>query len=144
MKEVESSTFKSPDKVYGALNHFQDHVEKAGLQGKRALTLEEYDDLHQSTECVYAICKDDIAKRITVVFRGTETNSALGTNDLVTDVSTLKKKAALSDEAKKLLKGKRLRFHSGFFSKFNYSWGFPIINILLPSPHSSSHLQRIF
>jgi hypothetical protein len=39
---------------------------------ERPLALVEYDDKHQQHELVYAVAKDDINKRITLVFRGTE------------------------------------------------------------------------
>mmetsp|Transcript_909 Transcript_909/g.2576 ORF Transcript_909/g.2576 Transcript_909/m.2576 type:complete len:446 (+) Transcript_909:245-1582(+) len=92
----------------------------------RPLTLEEYDDRHQKHELVYGITRDDINKRITVVFRGTDNELSFGTN-WTTNMHVMKRKVStksnsskiashtLSGEVQKAAPG-GLWFHRGFYN----------------------------
>lgn len=101
---------KALEGFYSALDKQDERARESGLE--RPLTLEEFDDLQQATECVYGISKDDISKRITVVFRGT---NALGKKDLQTDVSIFQKEVPIPEALKEVMKGKELQWHTGFY-----------------------------
>jgi Lipase (class 3) len=90
---------------------------------KRPLTVEEYDDRHQTNELVYGITKDDIHKRITLVFRGTDNALAFSTN-WITNLYTSKcqgivpvvVQAALPSGGGGASSSSRIWFHSGYFN----------------------------
>ncbi|GFH45376.1 hypothetical protein CTEN210_01850 [Chaetoceros tenuissimus] len=103
-------TGKALDGFYSALDKQDARARESGLE--RPLTLEEFDDLQQATECVYGISKDDINKRITVVFRGT---NDLGKKDLETDVSIFQKEVPIPEVLREAVKGKELQWHTGFY-----------------------------
>jgi predicted lipase len=73
--------------------------------------LEEFDDRHQTQDLVYGVTKDDIQKRITLVFRGTENKLARKANWLH-NLSIAKKDYEVPDAVKHIVD--RLRLHSGF------------------------------
>jgi hypothetical protein len=76
------------------------------------VTLEEYDDKHQNQEMVYGVTKDDVNKRITLVFRGTENGLAMRTN-WYTNLYFNKEQANVPDAVKDvILDG--MRVHGGF------------------------------
>eukprot|EP00527_Entomoneis_sp_CCMP2396_P001548 CAMPEP_0198141512 /NCGR_PEP_ID=MMETSP1443-20131203/4502_1 /TAXON_ID=186043 /ORGANISM="Entomoneis sp., Strain CCMP2396" /LENGTH=424 /DNA_ID=CAMNT_0043804287 /DNA_START=52 /DNA_END=1326 /DNA_ORIENTATION=+ len=81
-----------------------------------ALTLTDFDDTYQKSELVYAIGKDDINKRITLVLRGTE-NSLAARGNWGTNASIWKTKVALPEVTKSFVKGEfdRVWIHSGFY-----------------------------
>ena len=91
---------------------------KSTSDNDRPLTLEEYDDRHQKHELVYGIAKDDINKRITLVFRGTENELAFQSN-WSTNLFLSKTKGKLPEVLKDDLKlpgfWKSIWFHSGFY-----------------------------
>ena len=103
-------TGKALDGFYSALDKQDARAKESGLE--RPLTLEEFDDLQQATECVYGISRDDINKRITVVFRGT---NELGKKDLETDVSIFQKEVPIPEVLREDVKGKELQWHTGFY-----------------------------
>ena len=79
------------------------------------MSLEEFDDENQTKELVYAITKDDAAKRITLVFRGTDTSLAFRTN-WSANLDSAKVKGAIPESLKKLVPSmKEMKFHSGFY-----------------------------
>lgn len=84
---------------------------ESGLE--RPLTLEEFDDVHQDTECVYGIVKDDIEKRIIISFRGT---NKLGKKDITTDIAFFQKEVEIPESLEgKLENSKELQWHTGFY-----------------------------
>ena len=101
----------------------------------RPITIEEYDDKHQKHELVYGIIKDDIAQRITLVFRGTDSSLAFKSN-WTTNISLLKTnfaghkhdkkdKSSSKRDIRKSIKDvfggvTNVRVHSGFY---NYVFG---------------------
>jgi hypothetical protein len=85
--------------------------ESSGLH--RPLTLEEYDDRHQKHDLVYGVTKDDVNKRITLVFRGTENELAFRSNWL-SNVAFLKKEYELPTVLEENNVVESLRLHSGF------------------------------
>jgi hypothetical protein len=102
-------------------NHLNtwNHVERAQASKlKRPLTVEEYDDRHQTNELVYGITKDDIHKRITLVFRGTDNALAFTTN-WITNLYTSKCQGIVPDAVQAALPGgasSRIWFHSGYYN----------------------------
>ena len=68
---------------------------------ERPLTLEKFDDRHQDREMVYGVTKDDIGKRITIVFRGTENELSFRTNWL-TNLYISKTKVPMPKSVKEL------------------------------------------
>ena len=104
--------FGESGKVEESLNRLQARVSKSNLN--RPLTLQHFDDQHQKHEMVYGIAKDDINKRITVVFRGTESALAFKSNWL-TNFSIMKKFVPLPPESKgQIFKKDGIWIHSGF------------------------------
>jgi putative lipase involved disintegration of autophagic bodies len=75
--------------------------------------VEEFDDKHQKHEMVYGVTKDDINKRITLAFRGTENELAMQSN-WATNLSTLKKRALVPEVVKDVVSG--MWVHAGFLN----------------------------
>lgn len=94
-----------------SLQIMQERAVKSGLE--RPIQVIEFDDHHQDKEMVYAVAKDDVSKRITLVFRGTENALAFKTNWL-TNFSVLKEKGIIPDAVKDV---DEINFHGGFYSK---------------------------
>lgn len=88
----------------------------AGSGKNRPLTLAEFDDKHQDEEMVYGVTKDDINKRITVCFRGTDNQLAKDTN-WSTNLDTVKTNANVPECIKGHVSGSVIWFHAGFYSK---------------------------
>ena len=87
---------------------------KSGLE--RPLTLEEFDDVQQDTECVYGIVKDDIEQRITISFRGT---NKLGKKDIITDIAIFQREVEIPESLQGKLEGsKDLQWHTGFYGAY--------------------------
>lgn len=95
-----------------SLQIMHDRAVESGLD--RPLTLVEFDDHHQDKEMVYAVAKDDVNKRITLAFRGTDTELAM-MNNWLTNFSFSKVEADLPDA----VKDKPIWFHGGFYSKLS-------------------------
>lgn len=93
------------------LQIFAEREESSGLH--RPLTLEEYDDRHQKHDLVYGITKDDVNKRLTLVFRGTENELAFRSNWL-SNAAFLKKEYELPSVLQDNDVVESLRLHSGF------------------------------
>lgn len=93
------------------LKLLQEREESSGLH--RPLTLEEYDDRHQKHDLVYGITKDDVNKRLTIVFRGTENELAFRSNWL-SNAAFLKKEYEVPSVLKENDVVESLRLHSGF------------------------------
>jgi N-methylhydantoinase B/oxoprolinase/acetone carboxylase alpha subunit len=74
----------------------------------------EFDDHHQDKEMVYAVAKDDVNRRITLCFRGTDNQLAKDTN-WSTNFTFRKVEADLPD----VIQDKAIWFHGGFYSKFH-------------------------
>lgn len=108
--EAYPNRFKDATLLEQSLQIMQDRAAKSGLD--RPLELVEFDDHHQDKEMVYAVAKDDDAKRITLAFRGTDTELAL-TNNWLTNFTMLKVKGDVPDVAKDT----EVWFHGGFYSK---------------------------
>ena len=101
--------------LFAQLDQIQARADASGVT--RPLVLEEFDDKYQKRECVYGITRDSINKRITIVFRGTENKLAFG-NNWKSNASIAKKRVDLPQTLQGKVDLKRLRFHSGFYSKF--------------------------
>jgi predicted lipase len=104
--------FAKSEALQNSLRLLQERVESSGL--KRPLTLIEYDDKHQQHEMVYAVAKDDINKRITLVFRGTENELALKTN-WYTNLYIAKTEVPVPEYLKEKVGFENLNFHTGFY-----------------------------
>lgn len=113
------STFKGKDleEIYAILDRMIAIEEESGMD--RPLTVEEFDDKHQTHECVYGIVKDDVKKRINIVFRGTENKLAFGSN-WKSNASIFRKKVDVPESLKGKLSKDTWKFHSGFH---NYLFG---------------------
>ena len=76
--------FRDSTAVLESLTQLQERVKEQIATSKtrieRPLSLEEFDDKHQNHELVYAVSKDDINKRITLVFRGSDNELAFRNN----------------------------------------------------------------
>ena len=80
------------------------------------MTLEKFDDTHQRHELVYAITKDEVNRRITLVFRGTESKLAFRTN-WSTNIHVSKVEGIIPPTLKQLNPHlKSIKFHSGFYN----------------------------
>lgn len=99
---------------------FTERAESSGLH--RPLTVEEYDDRHQKHDLVYGITKDDVNKRLTLVFRGTENELAFRSNWL-SNVAFLKKEYDLPPVLEENEVVESLRLHSGF-GKYIFDYTF--------------------
>jgi hypothetical protein len=82
---------------------------------ERPIALEEYDDRYQDEELVFGIGRDSVMKRITLVFRGTESNYGAMCSNWVANLSILKKKVPMPESLKANMKQKNFKVHSGFF-----------------------------
>jgi predicted lipase len=80
----------------------------------RPLTLEEFDDKHQESEMVYGVIKDDLNKRIVLVFRGTENALAMKSN-WSANLYSIKTKAPVPELLKDVATD-GLNVHSGFYN----------------------------
>jgi len=98
--------------IYDSLNKLEAKAAASGID--RPLALEEFDDLYQTSECVYGVVRDSIKKRIIVVFRGTENKLAFGSN-WITNASVAHTDGELPDCLKGKVDGDRLEFHYGFY-----------------------------
>jgi hypothetical protein len=78
------------------------------------VTLEEYDDKDQNNEMVYGVTKDDVNKRITLVFRGSENALSLRTN-WSANLYFNKEKANVPDAVKDVIPG-GMRIHGGYYN----------------------------
>jgi hypothetical protein len=76
--------FGKPERILESLKVLQDRVDASASSAEnsveRPLTLMEYDDRHQDRSLVYGVAKDDVNKRITLVFRGTDNDLSFHTN----------------------------------------------------------------
>jgi hypothetical protein len=117
------SDFKDPE-TYKSLQLLVDRAKEAG--GERALTIESYDYEHQTHELAFGVTKDDINKRIALVFRGTTNSLAFATN-WTTNLTLTKTEEPLSPALTgQLGKIKEVSFHTGFWSKFSMLQFLPI------------------
>jgi len=83
--------------------------------GRRPLTLREYDDKHQEHELVYAVAVDDINKRVTLVFRGTDNELSFYSN-WTTNAYVAKTTVDLPDQLKGKVDFETVNLHSGFYN----------------------------
>jgi hypothetical protein len=104
--------FTKQEALQKSLRLLQERAESSGM--KRPLTLIEYDDKHQRHEMVYAVAKDDINKRITLVFRGTENELAFSSN-WTTNMYIAKTKVPVPEYLKNKVAFDNLWFHNGFY-----------------------------
>lgn len=128
LAETFPSEFKDPTAVLESLQLLQGRVDAANNHKKeRPLELVEFDDKHQQHELVYAVCKDSINKRITVVFRGSDAELTFASN-WTTNLQISKRKVPLpaylenrtlqlldTDDSSSLNPPKELYLHSGFY-----------------------------
>lgn len=105
--------FTKPEALQKSLRLLQERVESSGME--RSLTLVEYDDKHQQHEMVYAVAKDDINKRITLVFRGSENELAFRSN-WTTNLYITKTKIPVPEHLKDKVKFDSLWIHKGFYN----------------------------
>jgi hypothetical protein len=113
LKKRFRSTFKDMTVLEQSLQLFQDRIDASGMD--RPLTLVEYDDYHQDKEMVYAVAKDDINRRVTLCFRGTD-NELAKKNNWLANLAFFKVKG----DAPKAIEDKPVWFHGGFY---NYIFG---------------------
>ena len=109
--------------ILDSLQRLQERIPTDFKNPQDALTLIQYDDVYQDSEIVYAIGKDDVQKRITLVLRGTETTLDSTVNNLWTNVQIRKTKITpfpkLLDTLlieKKINLNRRVWMHSGFYN----------------------------
>ena len=98
------------DLLLRKLKLLQQKTESSGF--RRPLTLEEYDDRHEQQALVYGVTKDDINKRITLVFRGTENNTEARNQNWLHNVSVAKQDIEVPHALEFIVP--RLRVHTGF------------------------------
>jgi len=97
-------------------------IERVPADQPNALTLHDYDDIYQTDELVYAIGKDDIKKRITLILRGTESHSGSAWSNWATNLSVWKTEVPVPPITKEALEGgpnsdmESLWIHSGFYN----------------------------
>ena len=106
---------KSLDGLYQTLDEMQARADASGID--RPLVLEDFDDLHQTRECVYGITRDSVNKRITIVFRGTENKNAFLSN-WGSNASINHKEVKIPEVLKGKVDGEELKFHTGFHGKY--------------------------
>ena len=111
LKERFPSQFKDMTLLEQSLKLLQDRVDASGMD--RPLTVIEYDDYHQDKEMVYGVAKDDVNRRITLCFRGTDNELAMKNNWLAN--FTFRK---VKGDTSKAIEDKTVWFHGGFYSKF--------------------------
>lgn len=95
------------------LQAYQDEADASNI--KNAIALEYFNDTFADKEALYAITRDSIKKRITVVYRGsvTRNNWLYNLRFLQTEVdmpTMLQKEGGENEE--------KLYFHTGFYSKY--------------------------
>ena len=118
-KEEKLASAWDADAVLQMLDNLQKRVPK---NNPTALSLVQYDDVFQQDELVYAIGKDDVNRRITLVFRGTESSNLLGSASYnwKSNLQVQKTKIhPLPEVLKPLLKEdgiERVWVHSGFYN----------------------------
>ena len=105
--------FKNIEKFYESITAMEDRSKSSGES--KPITLEEFDDKYQKKELVYAITKDNVNKRITIVFRGT-TPLALASN-WKHNLSMTKTDVPLPDSLKGKIDAEEVDIHTGFYSK---------------------------
>ncbi len=116
-KYKKDSTFRgeSLDRLYEDLDIL---TERGALSNEdRPLTLEEFDDKFQTVEPVYGLCRDAVHKRITVVFRGSDTLAFW--SNWRSNAQIIKTKGIIPESIANKLEDDDLSFHSGFYSKSN-------------------------
>lgn len=113
-KYKNASTFRgdSLDRLYQNLDLFTKRG--AASTDARPLTIEEFDDKYQNVEPVYGLCKDVVNRRITVVFRGSDTLAFW--SNWKSNVSIAKKRGIIPESLKNSLEDDNLCFHSGFYN----------------------------
>lgn len=107
--------FKDPSLVEQSLEALQKRVDENSNFLERPLTLREYDDKHQQHELVYAVAVDDINKRVTLVFRGTD-NDLTFFSDWSTNMHMSKTAVPLPDSLKGKVVFDSVELHSGFYN----------------------------
>ena len=118
--------FKDPAAVERSLEMLQQRVDDHAstvaaarttrtIWGRRPLTLREYDDKHQEHELVYAVAVDDINKRVTLVFRGTDNELSFYSN-WTTNAYVAKTTVDLPDQLKGKVDFDTVNLHSGFYN----------------------------
>ena len=111
------------DKIITNLQAMQERIEEAqadggggeSIESSRPLQVVEYDDRHQQHELVYAITKDDINKRITLVFRGTDNTLAFGSN-WTTNLSMNKTQAIIPKLLESVIPPVDTTSYNGFYT----------------------------
>jgi hypothetical protein len=103
--------FAKPEALQKSLRLLQERAESSGM--KRPLTLIEYDDKHQKHEMVYAVVKDDINKRITLAFRGTD--KLTFSSNWSTNLDIAKTKVPVPEYLKNKVDFHNLWIHHGFY-----------------------------
>jgi len=98
------------ERLYATLDEFERRANSIG--NDRAITVEEFDDQFQTKELVYCVTKDNVNKRITLVFRGTTNSLAFRTN-WGTNAKIMKKKAEIPEAFNKL---EGISIHGGFYN----------------------------
>lgn len=96
-----------------SLKLLQNRADESKME--RPLTLEEFDDKHQQHEMVYAVAKDSVNKRITLVFRGTDNELAFSSN-WTTNMYVAKTGGDVPAYLKDKVDFDKLWWHSGFYN----------------------------
>lgn len=99
--------------VLRSLQVLQSRVDEYGME--RPLTLQYFDDRHQEHEMVYAVAKDDINKRVTLVFRGTHNELTSGSN-WTTNMYVSKTQVDIPSYLKDKVDAASIWWHSGFYN----------------------------
>jgi len=108
------SEFNDTTYLMKTLDRMEERAKESENSVSRPLTLEEFDDRNQNKELVYAITKDSVNKRLTVVFRGSD-NLAFASN-WKTNANILKTTEPVPDCMKDKIPLKTISVHRGFYN----------------------------
>ena len=114
LAEQYPTTFADPSLVIDSLRVLQERASTS--RKKRPLALLAFDDRHQDKELVYAVTKDDVNKRITLCFRGTENELSFGTN-WAANLDLRKVAVPVPSAIQSKVSSDVIWFHQGFYGK---------------------------
>jgi hypothetical protein len=117
---VEESLFRMQKRMSlsnsSSNNNNNNNNNNSANANKYPLSLQHFDDKHQQHEMVFAVAKDDINKRITVAFRGTDNELSMSTN-WSTNLSVVKTYVAFPPSVQANMGDKNgMYVHSGFYN----------------------------
>lgn len=94
------------------IEKFQSKADSAEGE-ERPLAIEEFDDKFQKKECVYAITRDSVSKRITVVFRGSDELAFLP--NWLANLAFNRRTVDVPDILKGKVDENYIKWHAGFY-----------------------------